>query len=521
MATARKTTAAKRTQGNRRLTVNEAKKILQVMSALTQRAAISASLGKSFGGERDLYEALGYKLAPTFADYEARYKRQDIATAIIDVPVRSCWRQVPEITESEEKPTEFETKWLDLVDRRSVFHYLSRSDRLASIGQYAVLLLGFDDGVELNEEVSRASDLLYLMPYSQDAATIDKYDEDPKSERYGQVIQYKINMSVGTSGTGMSKPVHWSRVVHVSEDNLASDVFGTPRLECVLNRLEDLERVSGGSAEMFWRGAFPGLAFTLDKDATFRDEEQSLAELTTQVEEYMHGLRRDLRLQGITVDSITPQVADPSNHVGVLLDLIAAAVRIPKRLLMGSERGELASSQDEKNWALHIDGRRQQHCEPKILRPLIDRLVKVNVLPEPKEGYTVNWPDILTASDKEKAEVGAIKAKAIKDYVDALGAADLLPPSMFLKHLLDFTPDEIEQIDAMVGEQQAAVDGDGNLLQGNIKIKFPDHVDSVTRRKVQQLLDSGDLPIPDLVEDFLLGVAKCTEEAKTRNRESI
>lgn len=511
MPTAKNKPAAKTNQSDRRLTVGQAKKVLEVMTALTMRSAISSQLGKSFGGDRDLYTALGYKLQPTFTDYMGRYERQDIARAVIDAPVRACWRDIPEITESEEEPTEFEKQWVELVDRRSLFHYLSRCDRLSSIGQYAVLLLGFDDGIDLDKEVASAKDLLYLMPYSEDAATIDKYDEDTKSERYGQVILYSINMSVGTSGTSTSKKVHWSRIVHVSEDNLTSDVFGMPRLQSILNRLEDLERISGGSAEMFWRGAFPGLAFKLDEGAQFTDQKQSLSEFTDQIEEYMHGLRRDLRLQGITVDSIAQQVADPSAHVSMLLDLIAAAVRIPKRILMGSERGELASSQDEKNWALRIDGRRNEHCEAKILRPVVDRLIKVGVLIEPKKGYTVNWPDLLTPSDKEKAEVGQIKSKALKDYVDSIGAADILPPEIFLRRILHFTPDEIEQIEAMVEKMHTEADSDGDLLGAtNIRIEYPDHVDSVTRRKVQDLLDSGDIRITDLITQFVTG---CEREA--------
>lgn len=461
MATPKTKTAAKTNQGDRRLTVNQARKVLEIMTGLATRAAISASLGKSFGGDRDLYAALGYKVEPTFTDYMARYRRQDIAHAVIDAPVRACWRELPEIAESEEKETKFEMQWADMINRRSIFHYLSRCDRLSSIGQYAVLLLGFDDAVELSQEVTSAKDLLYLMPYSEDVASIDKYDENTKSKRYGQVSQYSINMSVGTSGASITTKVHHSRIIHVSEDNLTSDVFGVPRLESILNRLEDIERISGGSAEMFWRGAFPGLAFKVDEGAVLG--KQSLSDFTDEIEEYMHGLRRDLRLEGISVDSIAQQVADPSAHIDMLLDLVAAAARIPKRILMGSERGELASSQDEKNWALYIDGRRREHCEPKLLRPVIDRLVEVGVLTKPSEGYTVRWPDLLTPSDKEKAEVGAIRAKALKDYVDSIGAADTLPSNMFLKHMLHFTPEEIEQINEMVGKQQVDADSDDDL----------------------------------------------------------
>ena len=438
-----------------RLTVNQAKKVLEMMTALTARAAIAASLGKSFSGDRDLYTALGYKLTPTFTDYMGRYKRQDIARAAIDAPVRACWKELPEITESEEKPTKFEEQLTDLFDRRSLFHYLSRCDRLSSIGEYAVLLLGFDDGAELAQEVANAKDLIYLMPYSQEAAVIDKYDEDTKSERYGQVIQYKINMSIGNSSVGLNKLVHWSRVIHVSEDNLTSDVFGVPRLESILNRLHDIELIAGGSSEMFWRGGFPGFGLKVDEDS--RVGKQDLPDLKDEMEEYIHGLKRYILLEGISIQELKPQVADPSPHINILIDLIAAALRIPKRILLGSERGELASSMDEKNWASRIDERRREHCEAKILRPVVDRLVKVGVLEEPTEGYTVKWSDILTPSDKEKAEVGQIRAKALKDYVDSIGAGDVLPPEVFLRHMLHFTPDEIEQINAMVEEQQKEV----------------------------------------------------------------
>ena len=462
--TKKKTTTniAKRKQRDRPLTVNQAKKVLEIMTALTMRGAVSSYLGKSFSGDRDLYTALGYTVDPIFSHYMARYERQDLARAIIDAPVRACWRQLPELTESQEDETEFESQWIELVDHRSIYHYLSRCDRLGSIGQYAVLLLGFDDGAELTEPVVSAKDLLYLMPYTQDAASIDQYDKDPKSERYGQVNQYSINMSVGTAETSMTKKVHWSRVIHVSEDNLSSDVFGTPRLQAVLNRLQDIEMISGGSSEMFWRGGFPGFGLKVDSDA--RVGKQDLPDLEDEMKKYIDGLQRYIRLEGITIQELKPQIADPSSHINILIDLIAAAVRIPKRILLGSERGELASSQDETNWAQRIDERRREHCEPKLLRPLIGRLIEVGVLAEPKEGYTVDWPDLLTPSDKEKAEVGQIRSKALKDYVEASGASDMLPPSIFLRHFLHFTTDEIDQIEAAVEQMHVEADSDEDLV---------------------------------------------------------
>ena len=127
------------------------------------------------------------------------------------------------------------------------------------------------------------------------------------------------------------------------------------------------------------------------------------------------------------------------------IDLIACATRIPKRILMGSERGELASSMDEQSWLDMITARRQQHLEPTIVRPLIDRLIEVGVLSEPKEGYTVIWPDLMTTSDKEIADVGKARAKALKDYLDS-GADQIVPPEIFLEKVMGFSEEDRERI---------------------------------------------------------------------------
>jgi len=442
--------ATKKGTKEKPMTANEAEQALMVLSALTVRAGIAQRLGKSFGDDRDIYTALGYTKQPTYGDYVAKYKRQDVAKAAVDKPVSASWSEQPHITESAEKETEFEKAWLSLVKGNWIFHYLSRVDRLASIGSYAVLLMGFDDGNLLAREVSSAKKLLYLMPYAQDNAKISTYENDPKNERYGLPKEYTINMkSTGGTQTGASsKKVHWSRIVHVAEDLLEDNVEGMPRLQSVFNRLQDLDLIAGGSAEMFWRGAFPGLAFMAKEGHSLQG--QDLIDLKAELEEYMHDLKRYMRLRGIDIKELKPQVADPSSHIAVQIDLIACALNIPKRILLGSERGELASSQDERAWLKTIDGRRQDYCEPVILRPFVDRLISVGILTEPKDGYDVVWPDLLVVSDKDIAEIGAARSKALKDYVDAIGAQDILPPDIFLRKMLGLTPEEMNQIELIL-----------------------------------------------------------------------
>ena len=136
--------------------------------------------------------------------------------------------------------------------------------------------------------------------------------------------------------------------------------------------------------------------------------------------------------------------------------MIAAATRIPKRILIGSERGELASSQDEKSWNDTIEARQKEHCEAAIIRPTVDRLISVGVMPEPKDGYTVDWPDLSTPSDKEKAEVGEMIAQAMKAYLEVPGTEQILPVEMFLKKL-GFTQSEIDKAKAIIEEEMGTI----------------------------------------------------------------
>ncbi len=317
------------------------------------------------------------------------------------------------------------------------------------IGQYGVLLLGFDDGADFMQEVTKAGRLLYLQPYSETNAKIKTWEEDQGDERYGQPKTYSITLASANKLSKASVAVHHSRVIHVAEGTTENDIYGTPRLKAVFNRLQNLELVIGGSAEMFWRGAFPGYAFKEQKD--YELDTQAMSDLQDELELYMHDLQRYLRLKGVDLEELAMQVASPKDHVEVILDLISGATDIPKRILIGSERGELASSQDEKNWATRIDERRKDFAEPMILRPLIDRLIRLEVIARPRnDSYSVEWPPIVVPSEKDEAEVGKAKAEALNKYVSGIGAEQILPPELFLRLILGLDEDQIKEAEELL-----------------------------------------------------------------------
>ena len=426
------------------------RQFISLASEMMSRTGLSERLGKSYTGsgstpKRDIYTALGYTKEPTYHDYYARYRRQDIAGAVVDALPNACWRLKPTVTDSMEQETNFEKELATIIKTKRVWHYLSRADKISGIGEYAAILMGFDDTVDFDKELVKAKSLLFLRPYTQEYIAIGDIESDKSSERYGKPKFYTV-----TYGEKDQANVHHSRIIHVSEGLVEDDLHGTPRLERCLNRLQDLELIAGGSSEMYWRGAFPGLAFSAQADAQF--DTQALEDLEDEIQDYLHELRRYIRMQGIDVKELTSQVVDPSNHVDMLITLIAAATRIPKRILVGSERGELASSQDERSWIDRIEERRSDHVEVNIIRPFIDTLITTGIVsPPPNDSYNVVWPALIVEGDSERYANAVKVADAISKYVSTPGSEMVVPVEMFLTKFLGFTKDEVEQARDYIG----------------------------------------------------------------------
>jgi len=230
-------------------------KVLQLFSELTGRLSLASKLGvDSYSGARDIYEALGYPKELSFSDYWSRYKRHDIAKAIIDRPVKASWKGEIQVIENlEDKSTEFEKAWTEVSERLKLKSIFIRADKLTGIGRYSVLFLGLDDAKtkeSLAKPVTKGKrKLLYVKPLSEKDAQISLYETDPLNERYGLPKAYTVNVKEGDSS--ITVMIHHTRVVHLVEDLLDNEIFGTPRLEVVYNRLMDLEKLVGGDAETF------------------------------------------------------------------------------------------------------------------------------------------------------------------------------------------------------------------------------------------------------------------------------
>lgn len=440
------------------------------------RSAIARVFGQTHQGARDPWESFGYPEELEPEHFMLLYKRHDIAQRIVRAFPQATFRDAPTVYDeagSTAEESEFVHAWEQLCQRKNVLHYLERADRLASIGHYGVLLLGFRDGQDMRTPLSnRRADLLYMAPYDETRVTAVTWNTDSQDPRFNMPETYTIQTgaltTTGTRSGGRTQSVivHHSRVLHIAEYLESDEVEGTPRLEAVYNRFKDLEKIVGGGAETFWLLANRGLALIAESDANLSDEDKKAAR--EQAEEYQHQLTRVLALQGIDAKSLGSETPDGSGQVGVLLDLIAGATGIPKRILIGSERGELSSEQDENNWSSRIDERRKHFAGPRMVRPFIEKMIITGNLPQPTGDWGIDWPAAAGMSDAQKADISLKRAQTLQAYTAsiALGGDAIVPPEEFRQEFLglDALPeegfmdgDELDgDLDAELGKDPAA-----------------------------------------------------------------
>lgn len=445
-----------------------------LVSAIGARFGISNSAGLTFGGARDLYAALGYDRELNSKKYRDRYKRNGIAARVVEAAPKATWRGGLEVIEDEnpEVSTQFENAFHELNDRLNVWSVMCRADVLAGLGQYSVILIGAPGPLDTElPPTFKAEQLTYLTPFAQEDAQIQTYDENPESERFGLPEFYTLSRLSGTKSKTVGKKVHWSRIIHIADGALDDCVLGLPRLERVWNWLDDLDKVTGAGSEAFWIRANQGLIVNLDKELSLGEDEtkekEAVEAMKEKMDEFMHGLRRTLLTRGSDITPLGSDVAPFNTQVDAIITLISGATGIPKRILVGSERGELASTQDRENWNERITDRRNDFAAPYIIRPFIDILIEHGALPEPTE-YTVRWPEINKLTETEKAAVAeklaGLNSKAGDVVITAPEIRDrvLMLPPLTEEQLADIEEQELEeqerldQEEALLEEEAAA-----------------------------------------------------------------
>lgn len=421
--------------------------IKTLAGALNFRQRIREIAQRTFGGKRNVYRSLGYKEFLDIADYRSRFARNEVANRVVKALPKATWKGGAEIIEDEDPTLEtpFEEGWNDLAERLKIWSKFLQADILAGIGHYAILLIGAPGNLDSPLETANAEDIVYLQPYCEDDATIAEYEIDITSPRFGMPKYYMVNRTNMASPTSVNsaavgRRVHWTRVLHIADGLLDDNVFGEPRLKCIWNRLDDLEKVAGGGAEAFWKRADAGIQF--DLDPTLEVDEPAKAKLREQIDAYEHDLQRMLTTRGVKANQLGSDVADFSNSVNSIISLISAGTGIPQRVLMGSEQAKLASKMDRSNWDERVEDRRKDYAAPHVVRPFIDRMILLGVLPTPKDGYDIKWTLVRVLDDEQRAQIAGTWAE-----LNSKAGETIVLPNEIRTRVLGLVPIELVQGD--------------------------------------------------------------------------
>lgn len=406
-------------------------------------ASLVSSLWSTFGGKRDLGTALGYRPMLQYEDYLARFARGDIAGRIVEIPAEHTWGTLPRLTTDVdlEAQTALSRKFERIASRVKLRRAIEKADVLAGIGRYSVLLIGFNDGRPLEEPVQEGSvgadGVLYVQPFSEMSALPIELDLDARSENFGRPSIYQLDLARGSLDgndiadeflrqrvkRGMAGPtvrrVHASRLVHIAEGTLEDDLFGRPRLRRVWDRLDDLAKTVGGSAEVFWLVANRGMQFDVDKELSFSEDDKK--DLEEQFEEYEHNQRRMFRTRGVRImglNELGSGNVNPRQVFSVIAALIVGATGIPYRMLFGTERGQNINEQDRKAWLEQVAARRTAFGNEVVLQPLIEKLAHAGALPAIAREAAIAWPMI--HDDMHRAEVADVIARAEEKHSKAM-----------------------------------------------------------------------------------------------------
>jgi hypothetical protein len=282
-------------------------------------------------------------------------------------------------------------------------------------------------------------DILFVIPLDETQASISELENDPNSWRFGKPKYYNLTFFDPTSYSGMfavptgsQTRVHWTRVVHAVDNCKSNELFGQPRQKKVYNYLLNIRKILGGTAEMQWKVGFPGYSFEVPPEINDQVE-LDRESLSKEVDLYMNTLKKYMSLQGVQAKVLQGSVSDPTPVIDTQILAICIAIEVPKRVFMGTEEAKLASIEDATAWLNRVKARQHKQVTPRLIRPIVDLFIAIGALPDAE--YQVDWADLHSTSDADRASIAAQLTQAIVQYI-AGGGDSLIPPLEFLTLIL-------------------------------------------------------------------------------------
>lgn len=410
---------------------------------------------------QNYYADYGYPQVLEFQSFYVMFKRSGIARAGIVRPIERCWYDMPALCEMQpedregQPETRLEQNIRNRFDELQFWARIREADQRSRVGNYGGVIFRFADGKLHNQPVDRVpggiEGLVEVIPFYESQLRVSTWDTDERSTTYGQPTMYLFNEAeIYDSDQRMYKTrsfdVHPDRVHIWSRD---STVTGIPSLEAGFNDLVTIEKIIGAGGEGFWKNAKSAPVLNVDKDANMQQLAQALGvpieELPDKLDEvvgdWQKGFDQLLMLQGIDAKSLGVTLPQPEEFMMTALQSFAASISIPLKILVGSQSGERASTEDKSEWNETCQSRRNNYIVPNLMR-IIRKLVRAGVLPECD--WYISWSDLTESGMDDKV---ARVEKMAKANQAALGTGEVYFDVNEVRAVLGYEPREDDDTD--------------------------------------------------------------------------
>jgi len=392
------------------------------------------------GYKHNHYADFGFPDEVEFNLLHQMYQRNSLAKAAVDKTVRKTWQDPPWLLEKPRDGSEGAIKKETRLEKQIRQHFSSirlwtkimEADRRSLVGHFGAVILRVADGKKMNEPLGRVTNgldgLVDVIPVWEGQLRVNEWDTDQGSLTYGEPKMFEYDegqlghmssSSPVSQGRARKLTVHPSRLIVWSMDG---SMDNEPSLKAGYNDLMSIEKIVGAGGEGFWKNAKQAPILEMDKEADFQKMAKAMGVPVESIADVMNenasnwqkGFDELLMLQGMTAKLPKIELPDPEHFFMNALQSFAASFDIPLKVLVGTQTGERASSEDASQWNQTCNFRRKNTVIPNILQ-IVKRLEQCGVIKENPEWF-VDWTDLTESTMLEKIDRAGKMAKVNKDY---------------------------------------------------------------------------------------------------------
>lgn len=411
----------------------------QEAAQINRRAYIQGGAGAPGNTKRlKLWEEFGYPRDITFEHFYKAYDRNAVAFGAVHKLLEGSWYDNPFIVDGDEaNASKEQSAWEKKVNKMMRKHWakIKDADRRNLVGHYSAIILQFRDSKTWDQPVNTGAlrsqkdlGLVRMIPVWESQISPVDYDNDQASENYGMPKMYSYTerpLDNQMHGPTRAVQIHPDRVIILCEGSEDETILsGIPLLKAGYNKLLDLEKISGGSAEGFLKNASRQLAINMTGEANLQALAQQAAAagykdlgdaLNQKMQKLNRGVDDALITQAGEASVLSVAAADPEPSWTVAANEFAASIMCPFTILYGQQTGRLASDEDKEDWGKRLNGRREGFIS-KIVREVVLRLANFSIIDKPTKGEIyIQWTDLLAPSYADKIANAKDLAQIAKD----------------------------------------------------------------------------------------------------------